>query len=60
MENNNTAKTIELSEEFWDWLWNTDRKTYALIALNHGELIEEKYREYEQMQAHKESEAEER
>lgn len=56
MENNNTTKTIELSKEFWEWLWKTDRKSYAFIVMGHTELIEEKYKEYEQ--ANKESEEE--
>lgn len=56
MENNNTAKTIELSKEFWDWLWETDRKTFALITLGHGELFETKWEEYERAKASKESE----
>ena len=58
MENNNTAKTIELSKEFWDWLWETDRKTFALITLGHRELLETKWEEYERAKASKESEAE--
>lgn len=58
MENNNTAKPIELSKEFWEWLWETDKLSYTLILMNHTELIEEKYKDYEQEKANKESEDE--
>jgi hypothetical protein len=60
MENNNTAKTIELSNEFWDWLWETDRQSFELIMMRHGELIEGKYKEYERARANKESDCLER
>ena len=56
MENNDTTKPIELSQEFWEWLWEKDRKSYAYIVMGHTELIEEKYKEYEQAQANKERE----
>lgn len=56
MENNNTAETIELTEEFWEWLWEKDGKSYALILLGHTELIEGKYEEYQQAKKGKEGE----
>ena len=34
-------------KEFIDWLWETDRKTFALIMLGHRELLETKYEEFE-------------
>lgn len=43
-------------KEFIDWLWETDRKTFALIMLGHRELLETKYEEFERAKASKESE----
>ena len=58
MENNNTTKPIELSKEFWEWLWKTDKQSYALILMGHMELIEVKHKEYEQEKLNKEREEE--
>lgn len=58
MENNNTPKPIELSREFWEWLWETDKQTYTLILFGHIELIEKKQEEYKQYIADKEKEKE--
>ena len=48
---------IELTKEFWEWLWKTDKQSYALILMGHTELIDVKHKEYEQV--NKESEEEE-
>ena len=57
MENNNTTtKPIELSQEFWEWLWETDKQSYTLILFGHIELIEKKQEEYKQYIADKEKE----
>lgn len=45
-------------KEFTDWLWDNDRKTFALITLGHRELLETKWEEYERVKASKESEEE--
>ena len=47
---------MSLTKEFWDWLWETDRLSYTLILMNHTELIEGKYKEYEREKVNKESE----
>lgn len=48
------SNVIELTNEFWDWLWETDRMSFALIRMGHGELIEGKYKEYGQEKVNKE------
>lgn len=52
-------KEESYEKEFIDWLWETDRKTFALIMLGHRELLETKYEEFKRAKASKESEAEE-
>ena len=49
---------IELTKEFWDWLWKTDRLSYVLILMGHTELIDVKHKEYEQEKVNKEREEE--